>query len=223
MTDEARDWEQLRSDAIRAAREVVSDDELAQAVTDAILDVVDEETVRRLSDKLISETYLKSMDFRNGANMDIRPARALVAQWVGAARTLLEGAENYSETRVDFGIPEDPQRYSFVVQKAGKLTPHEARRRAEAECGELRAEVERLQAAGVIEWGVRYADWDGRVVPHASRADAVLARDDIAALKPDAAPVLVWRTAAISAGEWTEAESKESAAPTAAHHEGEAG
>jgi hypothetical protein len=46
-----------------------------------------------------------------------------------------------------FGIPEDrPQRYSFVVQKAGKLTPHEARKRAEVERDEAYAEVERLRA-----------------------------------------------------------------------------
>lgn len=146
MTDEARDWEQLRSDAIREARKVTGDVQLAEAVTDAILSVVDEETVRRLCDDHIKRTNLRSMSFRNGATLAIEPAREMAAYWVGAARALLEGAENYTETRVDFGIPEDPQRYSFVVQKAGKLTPHEARRRAEAECAELRTEVEQLRA-----------------------------------------------------------------------------
>lgn len=119
---------------------MVGDDVAAEAVTDIILEVFDEEAVNRLCDDHIKNTYLKSMEFRNGATMDIQPARELVAAWVGAARALLEGAENYSETRVDFGIPEDPQRYAFVVQKAGKLTPHEARRKAEAD-------LERLQQA----------------------------------------------------------------------------
>lgn len=146
MPDEPRDWEALRSDAIRAAREVTGDDDLAEQVTDAVLSVVDEETVRALCAEHIKNTMIRSMDFRNGAHLELQPARDMIAYWVGAARVLLDGAENYSETTCEFGIPEDAQRYSFVVQKADKLTPHEARRKAEAERGELRAEVERLRA-----------------------------------------------------------------------------
>jgi len=86
------------------------------------------------------------MDFANGAVMDIVPARDAALGWVGAARALLGNAPNYSETVMEFGIPEDPQRYAFTVQKIGKLTPHQARQRAEAERDELRAEVERLRA-----------------------------------------------------------------------------
>jgi len=140
VPDESRDWETLRSDAIRAVRQVIGDDEAAEAATDAVLSVVDEEAVNRLADEHIRNTNLRSMDFRNGAKMEFQAARELAAYWVGAARALLDGAENYSETTMTFGIPEDrPNRYSFVVQKAGKLTPHEARRKAEAERDELRA------------------------------------------------------------------------------------
>jgi hypothetical protein len=78
--------------------------------------------------------------------MEMEPAREAAALWVGAARGLLEGAENYSEISMEFKLAGDWQRYAFHVQRAGKLTPHEARRQAEAEREELRAEVERLRA-----------------------------------------------------------------------------
>ena len=152
MADETRDWEALRSDALREVTTVLDRAEevsdLAEAVTDAVLSVVDDECVRALCAEHIRNTMLRSMDFRNGASLELEPARDMIAYWVGAARALLEGAENYSETTLewDFKIPEDTQRYSFVVQKVGKLTPHEARRKAEAERDELRAEVGLLRA-----------------------------------------------------------------------------
>jgi hypothetical protein len=148
--DESRDWEQLRSDAIAAVMLTGPHRRTAERVVDAVLSVIDDETVRALCADHIRRTNLRSMEFRNGATMQLEPARELVALWVGASRALLDGAENYSETTVTFGIPEDPQRYAFVVQKAGKLTPHEARRKAEAERDELQKEVNRLRdnAAG---------------------------------------------------------------------------
>lgn len=137
--DEPRDWETLRADIAGAAAGAVNVGGSALEVAAAVLSVIDEECVRALCAEHVNKTMLRSMDFRNGAALELQPARDMVAYWVGAARALLDGAENYSETRVDFGIPEDPQRYSFVVQKAGKLTPHEARRQAEADLEELRA------------------------------------------------------------------------------------
>lgn len=145
--DEPRDWEQLRSDTIRAVtlamlQPVVT----AEEVADAVLEVIDEETVRALCAEHIKNTGIRSMEFRNGAKMEFQAARDLAAYWVGASRALLEGAENYSETTMTFGIPEDrPNRYSFVVQRVGKLTPHEARRKAEEERDEALAEAERLR------------------------------------------------------------------------------
>jgi hypothetical protein len=148
--DEPRDWETLRSDAIAAVMATGPHRRTAERVVDAVLGVVDDETVRALCADHIRRTNLRSMEFRNGATMQLEPAREMVALWVGASRALLEGAENYSETTCEFGIPEDPQRYSFVVQKAGRLTPHEARRKAEAERDELQKELDMLRdnAAG---------------------------------------------------------------------------
>jgi hypothetical protein len=147
VADEPRDWETLRADAITVVREAVklSRPKAALAV-DAVLAVVDEECVNRLAAEFIADTKLRSMDFTNGARMDMEPAREAAALWVGAARGLLEGAENYSEISMEFKTAGDVQRYAFTCQKVGKLTPHEARRKAEAERDELREEVERLRA-----------------------------------------------------------------------------
>jgi hypothetical protein len=145
MTDEPRDWEALRAAAITVVREHVklSGPKAALAV-DAVLAVVDEECVNRLAEQFIADTKLRSMDFTNGAQMDMEPAREAAALWVGAARGLLEGAENYAEISMEFKTAGDYQRYAFTCQKVGKLTPHEARRKAEEERDEARREVQRL-------------------------------------------------------------------------------
>ena len=39
------------------------------------------------------------------------------------------------------------ERYVFTVQRAGKITPHEARRRAEAELEQLRERLADLEAS----------------------------------------------------------------------------
>lgn len=95
----------------------------------------------------MDQMKLKAMDFRDGVKMELEPAREMAASLVAAARTLLAGGENYSETvyiepedadratySMDVSIPELPERYTLTVQRVapGKLTPHEARRRAEA-------------------------------------------------------------------------------------------
>lgn len=102
---------------------------------DEVLAVVEDEAIDRMAAKLIEETNLRSMDFRNGMAMDIEPARALAANFVGAARAMLGEAPNYSETPVEMGfrLAGQVERFAFVVQRVapGKLTPHEARQAAE--------------------------------------------------------------------------------------------
>ncbi|MGW2582964.1 hypothetical protein ACWCYZ_16785 [Streptomyces virginiae] len=101
----------------------------------AELDGRSEEAHERWIQKQLDETGLKSMDFRNGATMDLEPARDMVAQWVGAARAMLGDAPNYSETPIEMivKVAEAPERFAFILQRVGKLTPHEARQQAEAE------------------------------------------------------------------------------------------
>lgn len=99
----------------------------------------DEEARERWIQKQLDETGLKAMDFRNGMAMELEPARELVAHWVGAARAMLGDAPNYSETPIEMEVKvgESPERFAFVLQRVGKLTPHQARQQAEQRAEQL--------------------------------------------------------------------------------------
>lgn len=108
----------------------------------------DEEARERWIQKQLDETGLKSMDFRNGMTMEIEPARELVAQWVGAARAMLGDAPNYSETPIEMEVKvaEAPERFVFILQRVGKLTPHQARQQAEARAEQAEAAIVTVRA-----------------------------------------------------------------------------
>jgi hypothetical protein len=135
--DSGREWEELRARAVTAALEVTGDSALAAECAEAVLAVCDDEARERMADQLMEATRIRSMDFRAGAAMDITAARETAALWVGAARGLLGDAENYSEMEV--GLAGDPARYVFRLERCGHLTPHQARQRAEAAIGLVRA------------------------------------------------------------------------------------
>lgn len=111
----------------------------AKDAADAALAVFDEVALDRMADQLMEQTRLRSMDFRNGFDMDVEPARELAAIWVACARAMLGDSENYSETPVEFEVglgvdPDNPkprEKYALIVQRVGKLTPHQARQAAE--------------------------------------------------------------------------------------------
>lgn len=111
----------------------------------------DDEARERWIQKQLDETGLRSMDFRNGVEMELEPARELLAHWVAAARSMLGDAPNYSETKLSFDVKvaESPELYTLVVQRHGPgvLTPHEARQKAEAAL----AEALRIVAAWCCE------------------------------------------------------------------------
>lgn len=117
--------------------------------------VLAEASAQRWLNKQLAETGIRAMDFRNGASMELEPAREMVAHWVGAARGMLGDAPNYSETPIEMVVKvgEDPERFAFTLQRVGKLTPHQARQQAERE----RDSVLRLVAG----W---YASSEGRHV-----------------------------------------------------------
>lgn len=111
----------------------------------------------RVASVLADQTALKGMTVEEGALvLELGPPRELVIAWVDAARKMLGDAENYSETRIDFPTEAvsmevsagEFERYVFTVQRAGKVTPHEARRRAEAEVERLRARLAEMEASG---------------------------------------------------------------------------
>ena len=103
----------------------------------------------RYADKLVEEMRLRSLEIRGGHfEMDLAEAHEMAAAYVAFARTMLGDAENYTETPIGFPtaktefdvkIAESPADwYVLTVQRKWKLTPHEARLRAEAERDEAR-------------------------------------------------------------------------------------
>jgi hypothetical protein len=109
--------------------------ELRFALADAAVEIFNGEAGEQLVADMMQRTRLREADFRGGMHMDIAAARELTATYVAAARAMLGDAENYSETPVEFevGLAGETERYVLIVQRAGKLTPHQARRNAETE------------------------------------------------------------------------------------------
>ena len=109
----------------------------------------EEQGIDKFAADLAERAGIRSMEIRDGGfNMDIVEAREITANYVAAARAMLGDAENYSETRVDFPaehvdlelkLAGELERYVFTVQRAGKVTPHEARVKAEQERDDARA------------------------------------------------------------------------------------
>lgn len=100
-----------------------------------------ERLAQHAGEAVARQTTLRGMTVEEGAVvLELGLPRELVIAFVHAAREMLGDAENYCETRIDFPSVSmevkaagEWERYALVVQRAGKLTPHEARRRAEAE------------------------------------------------------------------------------------------
>ncbi len=113
------------------------------------------EAVERYAADLANQVHIRSMEIRGGTfSLSLEDAREMTAAYVATARAMLGDAENYSETRVDFPsekvelelkLAGEVDRYVFTVQRAGKLTPHEARVKAEAERDFLREENDLLR------------------------------------------------------------------------------
>jgi hypothetical protein len=89
----------------------------------------------------MEKTRLRSLEYANGAAMELRPAEETAAMWVGICRGLLQNAPNYSETQVGLDgkivmetrLSGSSEIFTVTVQRHGpeKLTPHEARVKAE--------------------------------------------------------------------------------------------
>jgi hypothetical protein len=118
----------------------------SERLADAVLAEIDDEAIDRMAKHYIDETHIKALEIRNGANLELQPAQDMVALWVAAARTMLGDAENYSETPVglpssvsmDVKLAGEFEMFTLTVQRAGKLTPHQARIKAERERDDAR-------------------------------------------------------------------------------------
>jgi hypothetical protein len=119
----------------------------SERLADAVLAEIDDEAIDRMAKHYINETHIKALEIRDGANLELKPAQDMVALWVAAARTMLGDAENYSETPVglpssvsmDVKLAGEYEMFTLTVQRAGKLTPHQARIKAERERDDARA------------------------------------------------------------------------------------
>ncbi|MCW2899636.1 MAG: hypothetical protein JWO67_1901 [Streptosporangiaceae bacterium] len=136
------------------AAAVLDDYRPAEDLRPVVEAVLAEAAAERWINKQLDETSIRSMDFRNGVEMDIAPARELLAHWVAAARTMLGDAKNYTETRLEFDVKvaESPELYTLVIQRHGPgvLTPHEARQEAEARAVAAEARIQAVTEATVM-------------------------------------------------------------------------
>lgn len=125
---------------------------LRYVLADTALAVFDEDAQAKLVADMMERTRIRSMEIRNGGfDMDIDAACEITAAFVAAARTMLGEAPNYSETPIEHEVKvaESPESYVYVltVQRAEKPTPHQMRKKAEAERDEARETVDRVRHA----------------------------------------------------------------------------
>ncbi|MFB6507520.1 MULTISPECIES: hypothetical protein [unclassified Streptomyces] len=120
-----------------------------EGLKNAVRAVLAEAAAQQWIQKQLDETGIRSTDFRNGMQMELEPARQLLAHQVAAARAMLGDAPNYTETKVEYDVKlaESPELYTIVIQRhaPGALTPHEARQKAEARAAELEEALSQIR------------------------------------------------------------------------------
>lgn len=112
-----------------AAAAEFSSDELRAVVEELLSGAA---TQKWVADQM-AETKIRTADFRKEVAMELKPARDMAATLVAAARALLMGGENYSESvytkpedadrasySMDVSISELPERYTLTVQVMAK-------------------------------------------------------------------------------------------------------
>lgn len=132
---------------VRAALEG-SVDECARCKTcdaqvNAVMAVIEDEAVNRMAEQFVAESRIRALEVRDGKIcLDAHPAREIVAMWIGSARTMIGDAVNYIE--MDVQLADTGEGYTFHLSRRGKLTPHQARKRAEDERDDARAAVQEI-------------------------------------------------------------------------------
>ncbi|MEV1245129.1 hypothetical protein [Nonomuraea sp. NPDC049750] len=150
------------------------------------------ELARRIdadAESLADRTLLKGLSVKDGAvNLDLIPPREIAAVWVRCAVGMLGDAPNYTETEVKMpsvSMEISPagtlDRYALIVQRVGKLTPHEARQAAEAERDAWRELVRELADDGPCHYDhhdqCQGHSLDYRPCPHARAKELLAALD----------------------------------------------
>ena len=126
----------------------VTDSVMQELVEDLLAESASQVWVSRQLD----QTRMRAMEIRDGGvTLPLVPSQEMAAMWIGACRGLLQEAPNYSETifesenlknggvSIDVGLGGSPERYTVTIQRhgPGKLTPHEARMKAQNEYDRL--------------------------------------------------------------------------------------
>jgi hypothetical protein len=133
-------WDEREVDATKRAGFLLGD------FTEAMLDVFESKTAEQYGVDIAGQTRLRELAYRDGTlHMELDAAHEIMIALVAAARTILGDAQNYVE--MELKSAESLDRFVLTIQRAGKLTPHEARLKAEAERDALRAELDALKAA----------------------------------------------------------------------------
>lgn len=131
---------------------------LVRAAQAAEIERLRAELERRIdadAEALADKTMMRGLTVKDGAvNLDLIPPREIAAIWVHCAVGMLGDAPNYTETEVkmpsasmEISPAGSVERYALIVQRVGKLTPHEARQQAEREREEWRDRAERAEVA----------------------------------------------------------------------------
>lgn len=119
------------------------DDVLAMA---ALVEQLSAELDRRdqaEAEELVDQTRVESLRAENGQmHVTLIPPRELARRMFAAFLHMVGDAQNY----VEYGASYEGQRFAFTVQRVGpdKLTPHQARERAEQRADLAEQEVARL-------------------------------------------------------------------------------
>jgi hypothetical protein len=103
------------------------------------------------AEALADQTLMRGLTVERGKlELNLIPPREIVAVWVHAAREMLGDAPNYVEMEVK--LAGEVEGFAFVLQRVGKLTPHEARQQAEAERDTWRELVRELAYDGPCQY-----------------------------------------------------------------------
>jgi hypothetical protein len=143
---------------------------LADPAERAELDALREQAAHAFAD----QTQLRQLFVNDDGEpeLDLVPPHELALAFVHTAKGMLGKAPNYTETPVEFpavamevSAAGDPERFLLTVQRAGKVTPHEARVKAEEDLAATRKEWTRYYIRVCLALGLHHSgDGEGPCV-----------------------------------------------------------
>lgn len=137
--------ERVRAALDTGSGEIERKTDILDRQAEAVMAVVEDEAISRMADQFVAESRFRSMQVRNGVvEIEAQPAREIVAQWIGASRTLIGDTPNYIE--MDVSLADTGEGYTFYLMRRGRLTPHKARQIAEVRTEAAEAKLAEIEA-----------------------------------------------------------------------------